>query len=194
MVKDKVREILNSREKRSIIDESMRPSAVLIPIFEKDGEDHVLFTKRTETVEHHKGQISFPGGRFEENDDSLMRTALRESLEEVGLDPSVVEVLGELDDEMTLVTNFIVTPFVGYIPYPYPFRINPLEVEGLLEVPVSALLDPANYREEIATDAGITHKAYYFHYGDDVIWGATARILKRFFNIVCSGMKEYEGR
>ncbi|MFO8011062.1 MAG: CoA pyrophosphatase [Dehalococcoidia bacterium] len=181
-----IRQILSQRNKRYIIDRGARPSAVLVPIFERGGEDHILFTKRTETVEHHKSQISFPGGRKEEEDEDLLRTALRESYEEIGLDPEMVDILGELDDELTLVSNFIVTPFVGFIPDPRQLRINPVEVEGLLEVPVSSLLNKANYREGIQADGGMTYKAHYFHYGEDVIWGATARILKRFFDLICS--------
>ncbi len=116
----------------------------------------------------------------------MLRTALRESQEEIGLDPQTVDILGELDDELTIVSNFIVTPFVGFVSRPYRLRINPVEVDGLVEVPVAALLDKNNFREEIQIDGGMTHRAYYFHYGDDVIWGATARILKRFFDLICS--------
>ena len=166
-------------------DPSGIPAAVLIPIFTRSGEDHILFTKRTETVDAHKGQISFPGGRQEPGED-LLHTALREAHEEIGLDPNVVEVLGELDQEMTFVTNFVISPFVGHIPYPYSFVINRQEVQLLIEVPVLALLDRKNYREEIETAGDKRYRAYYFHYQNEVIWGATARILKRFFDTVCA--------
>ena len=156
-----------------------------MPIFEKNGEDHILFTKRTDTVEHHKGQISFPGGKKESTDSDLLQTALREAYEEIGLDPESVDVLGELDDELTFVTNYLVTPFAGYIQYPYPVKLSENEVEKVIEVPISALLDKANFREETETEGDITYPAYFYHYGEDVIWGATARILKRFFDTIC---------
>lgn len=185
-MRDRIRTILNHREKRRIIDLDAIPSAVLVPIFEKNGEDHLLFTKRTDTVAHHKGQISFPGGKRNIEDENLLQTALRESYEEVGVRPEDVYLPGDLDDEKTFISNYIVSPYVGVIPYPYPFKTSPDEVQGLLEVPVSALLDEANLREAIETSGDNQYRAYYYHYGDDVIWGATARILKRFFDLICS--------
>ena len=185
-MKEKIRQALSQREKRRIIDLNAIPAAVLIPIFEKDGEDHILFTKRTDTVEHHKGQISFPGGGRDKEDETLLHTALRESHEEVGILPDDVEVLGDLDDEKTHVSNYIISPYVGVIPYPYPFKISPDEVQELLEIPISALLDKANFREEIQTSGDKRYRAFYYHYKNEVIWGATSRILKRFFDMVCS--------
>ncbi len=187
-MKEKIRQVLSQHEKRQIIDLNATPSAVLIPIFEKNGEDHILFTKRTETVEHHKGQISFPGGKRNIEDETLLQTALRESLEEVGIRPKDVDVLGGLDDEKTHVSNYIISPYVGFIPYPYQFKISPDEVEKLLEIPISALISRANFREEIQTSGKKRYRAYFYTYGDDVIWGATSRILKRFFNLVCTGV------
>lgn len=184
-MKERIRRALNMRERRRFADASGIPAAVLIPIFTRGGQDHILFTKRTETVDAHKGQISFPGGRQEPGED-LLQTALREAHEEIGLAPSAVEVLGELDQELTFVTNFIISPFVGHIPYPYVFTINRREVQSLIEVPVSALLDKNNYREEIETSGDKQYRAYYFYYQNEVIWGATGRILKRFFDTVCS--------
>ncbi len=183
-MRERIRSILSQREKRRIIDLDAVPSAVLVPIFEKDGEDHILFTKRTDTVEHHKGQISFPGGKRNIEDETLLHTALRESFEEVGIRPEDVDVLGDLDDEKTYVSNYIVSPYVGVIPYPYDFKTSPDEVQGLLEVPVSVLLDKNNLREEIETSGEKRYRAYYYYYGEDIIWGATSRILKRFFDLI----------
>ena len=186
-MRERIRHVLGQREKQRIIDLNATPSAVLIPIFEKNGEDHILFTKRTETVEHHKGQISFPGGKRDIEDENLLQTALRESLEEVGIRPEDVDVLGDLDDEKTYVSNYIISPYVGVIPYPYSFKTSPNEVGELLEIPISVLTDKANFREEIQASGEKRYRAYYFHYGDEVIWGATSRILKRFFNLICTG-------
>lgn len=184
-MKERIRRALNMKERRRFADASGIPAAVLLPIFTRDGEDHILFTKRTETVDAHKGQISFPGGRQEPGED-LLHTALREAHEEIGLDPKVVEILGELDQEKTYVSNFVISSFVGHIPYPYPFKVNRREVQALIKVPVSALLDKKNYREEIETAGDKRYRAYFFHYENEVIWGATARILKRFFDTVCT--------
>ncbi len=185
-MKEKIRQVLSQREKRRVIDLNATPSAVLIPIFTKDGEDHILFTKRTDVVEHHKGQISFPGGRRDREDETLLHTALRESHEEVGILPYDVDVLGDLDDEKTHVSNFVISPYVGFIPYPYEFVTSPDEVQKVMEVPISVLLDKSNFREEIQTSGEKRYRAYFYSYGEEVIWGATARILHGFIKLVCS--------
>ena len=183
-MKEKIKHILRSREKKCIPDPELTPSAVLIPIYEKNGEHYILFTRRTEKVEYHKRQISFPGGRKDESDSNLLATALREAFEEIALRPEVVEILGELDDESTIFTNFIVSPFVGFIPYPYDFKINREEVEELMKVPIAALQDKANFHEETMTDRGRIFTTYFYHCDDQVIWGATARILKSFLDLL----------
>lgn len=113
---------------------AMTPAAVLLPIFYKAGEAHILLTMRTDQVSHHKGQISFPGGKSEPNDQSLAETALRESWEEVGLRREDVRLIGQMKPMPTL-TRFWVHPFVGLIPYPYAFEVNPGEIATLIEVP-----------------------------------------------------------
>ena len=184
LLKRKIKEILARRERRIINGENLIRAAVLIPIYEKAGEIYILFTKRTEEVEHHKGQISFPGGARSKEDKSLLDTALRESFEEIGLRPEVVEVLGELDDERTFSTNFIISPFVAFVPYPYQFKPNPEEVKELIEVPLSALLNQANFREELLTEGDNTFLSYVYLYQNQVIWGATARILKKLLDLL----------
>ena len=186
-MKDRIRKTLEQRETRRIYDPELNPSAVLVPIFEKDGVSHILLTKRTDKVEHHKGQISFPGGKYEETDGDLRQTALRECFEEIGLHPGAVEIVGELDEERTIVSQYIISPFVGFIPHPYPFKLSSWEVAELLEVPVSVFMDESNLRRDVIIENGITHPAYFYHYEDQVIWGATARILNRFFELMCKG-------
>ncbi len=137
-------------------------------------------------MQSHKGGISFPGGKRDETDSGLMVTALREASEEIGLRPEIVEVLGELDDERTISSNFIVSPFAAFIPYPYHFEINPGKVEDLVGVPVSALRDRANWREDTVTEGGETLSTYSYHYQGDVIWGATARMIKKLLDLVFS--------
>jgi 8-oxo-dGTP pyrophosphatase MutT (NUDIX family) len=158
---------------------------VLLPLFQGTTDYHLVFTKRTDTVKHHKGQISFPGGSFEPADGDLLTTALRESYEEVGIQPDHVSILGRLDDLDTFSTNFTISPFVGLIPYPYPFRPNPLEVAMVFDVPVSVLADPTVGRRYVrARDDGATIEDYEFHIDGHVIWGATARIVRHFLALM----------
>ena len=166
-------------------DITRRQSAVLLPLFQGTTDYHLVFTKRTDTVKHHKGQISFPGGSFEPADGDLLTTALRESYEEVGIQPDHVSILGRLDDLDTFSTNFTISPFVGLIPYPYPFRPNPLEVAMVFDVPVSVLADPTVGRRYVrARDDGATIEDYEFHIDGHVIWGATARIVRHFLALM----------
>ena len=182
--KSRIRGFLSQRQRKAITSSSLVPAAVLVPLFEHNGKHHLLFTKRTSHVEHHKGQISFPGGTFDPTDNCLLSTALRECYEEIGLRGEDVEVLGELDD-ITTKSNFVVTPFVGCIPYPYPFRLLEEEVERLLLVPLPALLGRRS--RVIAGALGILGMGGYYQYQGDVIWGATARILRQFLELAGSG-------
>jgi 8-oxo-dGTP pyrophosphatase MutT (NUDIX family) len=152
----------------------LRRAAVLIPLFVKDGGLWILFTRRTETVEHHRGQISFPGGSEEEDDESLVATALRETEEEIGVAGSDVRYLGALSP-LTTVTDFYVEPFVGAIPTAYPFRVAEGEIAELIEIPVAALLDPRILERKILP--GREEPTLFYHHGAHVIWGATARML-----------------
>ena len=183
-MKERIRQALSQREKRTLKAEGSIPAAVLIPIYEISGEYYLILTRRTEEVNYHKGQISFPGGVRQPEDKTLRSTALRESWEEIGLDPKDVEILGELDDIVTATTNYLVSPFVAAIPYPYRFRVNPREVEEIIEVPIAALLDPGNFREELELRQGKLVPQYFYHYKHWVIWGATARILKQFLEVI----------
>jgi len=185
MLAKKISRILAQREKQTIVlsNAPLAPAAVLLPIYEKEGEYYILLTKRTQKVEHHKGQISFPGGARREQDCNLIDTALRETFEEIGVRPEDVEILGELDSMGTLTSNFLITPFVGIIPHPYKFIINRDEIEELVELPLSALADEKNYREEVYVIDGAPNMGSVFEYNGRVIWGATARILKQFLDI-----------
>jgi len=180
-VEQRLRELLEQRKKVRITDPSRTRAAVLVPIFRKDGQYYLLFIKRTNLVRVHKGQISFPGGAYEERDGSLLNAALRESAEEIGLAADDIQVLSEMDDQESITTNYVITPFLALIPHPYHFRLDRYEVQELLEVPISALLDKDNQHTEILPDKRIT---YSYRCGSEVIWGATARILKRLLNML----------
>lgn len=191
-MKRRLKQALSRGEKSRIVDTRRTPSAVLVPIFYKQGEYYILFTQRTETVKVHKGQISFPGGAREKKDETLFDTALRECTEEIGLAAEAVELLGEMDDFLTVGSNYVISPFVAAIPWPYQFETDPVEVARIIEVPISALLAKDCRREgtEILDDRVIT--AYFYHYREHVIWGATARILNRFLGIWAGVMEDTE--
>jgi 8-oxo-dGTP pyrophosphatase MutT (NUDIX family) len=188
-VDEKLKELLSRRPPKRITDDKLVPAAVLLPIYYKEGEVHILFTRRTENVREHKRQISFPGGARQDGDKSLLDTALRESAEEIGLAPDKVKVLGELDDTVTLVSNYIVSPFVGLIPWPYDFKPDGWETDEIIEAPIPALLDEESWHHKTEVIAGRRVTAYYYHYRGDVIWGATARILAQFLELFIEAVK-----
>jgi len=180
---EEIRDILNKRNRRVIENRSFARAAVLVPLFKKEEDYHVLFTKRTDQVKYHKGEISFPGGTFDEEDLELQRTALREAFEEIGLKESDVQMLGVLDDIVTI-TEFIVTPFVGFFPYPYPFKVSPIEIAELIEVPLSSLLDEKCFGEREIIQGDRQRIVYTYQHGNHTIWGATALILKQFLDLI----------
>jgi 8-oxo-dGTP pyrophosphatase MutT (NUDIX family) len=182
---DRIRNILGNRERKVIEHLPFAHAAVLVPLFKKGKDCHLLFTKRTNTVRYHKGEISFPGGVFDEGDSELERTAIREAFEEIGLRQDDVQILGVLDDIVTI-TEFIVTPFVGFFPYPYPFKVSPIEIAELIEVPLSSLLDEKCFGEREIVQGDRQRIVYTYQYGDHTIWGATALILKQFLDLISS--------
>ncbi|TET15308.1 MAG: CoA pyrophosphatase [Dehalococcoidia bacterium] len=177
-----IKELLSRRQRQVITAEGLKPSAVLVLIYEKMGEYYMVLTKRTQDVEHHKGQMSFPGGAYDERDSDLETTALREAFEEIGVRGEDVEILGNLDDQATLTSNFVITPYVGAIPYPYEFRVNRREVEELIEAPVAVLLNPDCFRPQ--GSKGRFHPHGYYRCGEYNITGITAIILKQFLELV----------
>lgn len=156
----------------------LRPAAVLAPLFHDGREWRVLFTKRTDKVDSHKGQVSFPGGGREPEDESYLQTALRETWEEIGVEPSDVTLLGRIKPIITI-TQFKVFPFVGIIPHPYEYRLNGFEVADLLEIPLNRLLAEAGDQDQ-ANPLGMT----FNQGGEDIVWGATARMLYELLRIV----------
>jgi 8-oxo-dGTP pyrophosphatase MutT (NUDIX family) len=174
---------LCGRIRQAIQDANLKPAAVLLPLCTLQGAYHVLFIKRSQKVEHHKGEISFPGGICEESDGTFEKTALRETHEEIGIRPEDVRVLGLLDDMRTQSTRYRVTPVVGIIPYPYPFVLNRREVGKIIITPLAHLLEAGNRGEEEVIREGKVYRGHVYRYGSHVIWGATARILKDFLTL-----------
>ena len=185
---DQIGTILSSRKRRVIEHPPFSHAAVLVPLFKKGDGCHLLFTKRSDQVKHHKGEISFPGGVVDEEDLELISTALREADEEIGLKKGDVQILGILDDIVTI-TEFIVTPIVGLFPYPYPFKVSEVEIAELIEVPLSSLLREKSFSEKEMIRGGQKEIVYAYQYEKHIIWGATARILKQFLDLILSARK-----
>jgi 8-oxo-dGTP pyrophosphatase MutT (NUDIX family) len=162
------------------------PAAVLLLLYEHDGRPHIVFQKRTDEVEHHKGQISFPGGGADPGDRDLVYTALRETHEEIGVHPGDVDVLGRLD-ELVTISKFHVTPFVGWLgTYPYRWRFSDPEVAYLLEVSLDHLREPATFVPDRRVINGREFVLPSYQFRDDIIWGATARMLANFLDVVAT--------
>jgi 8-oxo-dGTP pyrophosphatase MutT (NUDIX family) len=158
-------------------------AAVLIPLFFKNGESHILFTKRTDKVEHHKGQIAFPGGRHDAADGDLKTTALRETWEEMGIKPSDINIVGRTDNFLTN-TNFMISPYLGFIPHPYQYKLNRDEIAEVYEIPLQLLLDPNIFEIRPMDINGIRWYIHYYHCNGLLIWGVTGFLLSNFFSIV----------
>jgi len=169
-----VRRRLAAQPRRDPEQGNARRAAVLVPLFVREQMLWVVFTRRTDTVEHHRGQISFPGGAEEPIDEDLSATALRETHEELGILPQDVRLLGTLSPIVT-VTDFYVAPFVAAIPQPYVFAPAESEIAEVVEAPVAALSDPAV--KETRSLPGRDQPVLFYRYGAHVIWGATAGIL-----------------
>ena len=182
-MKERLRRVLSQRQKQRIVNANLMRAAVLLPIYYHQGQHYLLFTKRTQEVKDHRGQISFPGGAYQEDDGTLVNAALRECAEELGLKAGDVEILGELDDFDTQVSSYIISPFVAIIPWPYQFKVNRGEIEEIIEVPISALLAMGRLRLETRIIDGEEVTSFFYHYQGRVIWGATARILNQFLDI-----------
>lgn len=177
--------VLGRYPRRALDRSDLVSAAVLVPITERDGRPHLLFTKKSANVPHHKGQFSFPGGIVEERDASRVETALREAWEEIRLPASAVEVLGLLDDTETRATPFIITPVVGIVTEPVAFVPDGREIERVIEVPLATLADPAIFRTELWSRDGEAHAVHFYHVSvEDVVWGATARIVKHFLELL----------
>lgn len=182
MLWDEIQKILSTRLRKIIEDKTRIPSAVLLLLYEKQGETYLLFTKRTGKVADHKGQISFPGGVRDRKDGSWEITALRETAEEVGIDTEKVKILGLLDDCLTVSTKYVITPVLGFSFAPPQFHINPVEVEEVIEIPLAFFQDALKQKNAQNGEPLVDEPT--FTYRNHLIWGATARILKQFLSLL----------
>jgi len=162
-----------------------RASAVLAPLYEHDGELFVILTRRTWNLRSHSGEVSFPGGRQDDADADLWHTALRESQEEIALDPAAVERIGELDHLATVTSRSFIVPYVGALASRPTTSASPAEVSAVLHVPVAELLDPTIFREERWTFPWAEDRPiFFFELVGDTVWGATGAMLRQLLGLV----------
>jgi 8-oxo-dGTP pyrophosphatase MutT (NUDIX family) len=162
-----------------------RKAAVLIGLFEQEGETTLVFIRRASTLRSHSGEIAFPGGSVDATDASPVWTALREAQEEIGLHPSRAEVLGVMPPVFTVVSNFLITPVVAFLPRgPGELSLQASEVAELLLLPLRGLADPAIAHTEEWTRGGLARTVYFYDYGTYRIWGATARMLNTLLGLL----------
>lgn len=158
-----------------------KPAAVLVPIQEIAGEHYLTLIERAATLRSHGGEMAFPGGNVAAEDKDSLAAALREFQEEIGIDPKNVQIIGQLD-QVTVGSCYIVTPFVGIVRSPFTVNPNKQEVNSVISIPVSALLEPDCFAAELKAD-GRARIIYHFRYKALDIWGATARILKQLLEV-----------
>lgn len=187
---DDVRRVLAAagpavRSERETMTGITRASAVLAPLYEDAGELHVILTRRTWNLRSHSGEVSFPGGGEDEEDTDLWQTALREAREEIGLDTSEVQCIGELDHLATVTSRSFIVPYVGALPDRPDTQANPDEVSEVLYVPIAELLDPAIFREERwSLPWAEDRPLFFFELVGDTVWGATGAMLRQLLGLV----------
>jgi 8-oxo-dGTP pyrophosphatase MutT (NUDIX family) len=164
----------------------LKCAAVLIPLTWWQDEWQIVLTRRTETVEHHKGQVSFPGGGCATNETSPEDTAVREAGEEIGLEPANIRILGLMNEVITT-TQYRITPVIGIVPWPYPIRLEPAEVVRVFTIPLLWMAKRQNWEERPFAQDGAASPfpvVTYHIYDGEVLWGATARIMLNFLGVL----------
>ena len=184
MLRERLREILQGNKPARMKDSDRIRAAVLIPFLDYQGIPHIIFTKRTDHVATHRGEICFPGGSREETDGDLLQTALREAQEEIGIQASNVDILGSLDEIQTVSSNFVVVPYIGYIKERTEFVPNEWEVSEVLEIPFEHFHDPEIFHEEARLVESRVVPVYFYQWKSHVIWGVTGRILKTLLDMM----------
>ncbi len=176
---DDIKKRLTAYRVREIKSEDLRPASVFMLFMLKEEKPHILLTKRTEKVKDHKGQISFPGGAYDEEDNSLLATAYRETFEEVGITESQIEYIGRFDDYISI-SGYRVSTYIGSVRFPVEYDLNEHEIDEHIEVPFALFSNLEYDRVEKYYFDGSDHTVYYYLYQGHEIWGLTARIITDF--------------
>lgn len=175
---DKIPQLLNPVDDKEIVDKAQngyKRAAVLVPLIWHDNQWHILFTKRTENLPHHKGQISFPGGMYELEDQNMHETALRETEEELGVKRHTIQTLGRMDD-FEAISGVTISPYVGILFWPQRLALSVDEVSHIVIMPVHWLADSSHYEKR--EYHGFHDVLYYQPYEGEVLWGITAYLTK----------------
>lgn len=185
---DQIRKILTEHANQTMPSSatvSGRRAAVLVPILCREDGWHILYTRRSEYVNDHKGQVSFPGGAVDPIDRSVEETALREVREEIGIDPQKVEILGRLDDIISI-SNYIITPVIGQLRWPIALDINPREVSRVFSIPLTWLSTPEHYESRMFNAPNGRRELVYFFdpYDSEQLWGISARITLQLLEVL----------
>ncbi len=178
-----LKSLLASRPPKSLNGHDVRPAAVLLLVFPRNGQYYVHVQKRSRHMKSHASEACFPGGKPKSQDQDLLATALREAHEEENINPADVTILGRLNDTPTR-TGFSMKVFVGTIPQPYAYMPNPQEVDEVVDVPLKVLQDPANWREEARWENDALTTSHSYVYGPHIIYGATAKVIREFLDVV----------
>ncbi len=176
---------LDDRSLRELENPGYRRSAVMMLFMNKNGQPHLLLTKRTDKVRTHKGQISLPGGGYDDEDEDILETAYRETYEEVGIGREKIELLGRFDDYVSIF-GFHITCFVGTVDYPVEYNFSVDEIDDHVEAPLSLFTEEKYYKTEQYNHEGKDYTMYFYNYQGHEIWGLTARFLTDFARKVCN--------
>lgn len=182
--KEEIRKRLAERDVRDLSATGLKQASVMMLFMNKEGQVHVLLTRRTDTLATHRGQVAFPGGRVDAGDEDRLAAAFRETEEEVGISRDKIEYLGRFDDYVSI-AGYHVFCFVGAIEYPYEYALNSNEAESSFDAPLSMFVEQAYDRYEIFNYQGNDYRVFYYYYSNYEIWGLTARILTDFGEKIC---------